>query len=63
MLLKKFFSKKKSKIEAIEDIEYLRFIEKGINVKCLKLSDKSIPVDRPEDLKKVKKNYKQIRTI
>ena len=57
--LKKFFSKKKSKKEAIEDIEYLRFIEKGINVKCVKLTNKSIAVDTPEDLKKVKEIIKK----
>lgn len=53
--LKKFYSHKKSVLEFEEDIEYLRFLEKGVNVKCIKLSDKSIAVDTPEDLKKVRK--------
>ena len=42
-------------MEFEEDIEYLRFLEKGIDVKCIELSDKSIAVDTNEDLKKVRK--------
>ena len=42
-------------MEFEEDIEYLRFLEKGIKVKCIELSDKSIAVDTNEDLIKVKK--------
>lgn len=53
--LKKFYSTKKSKLEFEEDIEYLRFLEKGIDVKCIELSDKSIAVDTIDDLKKVRK--------
>ena len=58
-LLDKFYSYgKKSKLEKIEDIEILRFIELGINVKMLKMSNKSIPVDHPMDIKKVEKALK-----
>ncbi len=57
--LKNFYSKKKTKLENIEDIEYLRFLEKGINVKCIELSNKSIAVDTIEDLKIVKKIIKK----
>ena len=53
--LKKFYSLKKSKLEFEEDIEYLRFLEKGVDVKCVELSDKSVAVDTNEDLKKVRK--------
>ena len=53
--LKKFYSLKKSKLEFEEDIEYLRFLEKGVDIKCVKLSDKSVAVDTNEDLKKVRK--------
>jgi len=44
---------KKTPLEQIEDIEILRFLEMGINVKMVELSDSSIAVDVPEDLKKV----------
>tara|TARA_B100000579_G_C22550762_1_gene719694 strand:- start:512 stop:637 length:126 start_codon:yes stop_codon:yes gene_type:complete len=37
----------------------LRFLEKGINVKCIELSNKSIAVDTNEDLKIVKKIIKK----
>jgi 3-deoxy-manno-octulosonate cytidylyltransferase (CMP-KDO synthetase) len=53
--LKKFYSTKKSKLEFEEDIEYLRFLEKGINLKCIELSDKSVAVDTNEGLQKVRK--------
>jgi len=53
--LKSFSSKKKTFFENIEDIEYLRFLEKGHKLKCILLSGKSISVDTPNDLKKVKK--------
>ena len=48
----KFFdkSKKKSLLESIEDIEYLRFIENGLKIKCIKMSGTSIAVDNHFDL-------------
>ncbi len=51
----KIFSayKKKTPLEEIEDIEILRFVELGINVKMLSMSNKSIPVDFLDDVKKV----------
>jgi 3-deoxy-manno-octulosonate cytidylyltransferase (CMP-KDO synthetase) len=51
-----FFSKfkKKTIIESIEDIEILRFIENGIKVKMIKMSDKSISIDEKDDLDKAK---------
>ena len=45
----------KSYIESIEDIEILRFIENGYKVKYVEVKTKSIAVDTPKDLEKVKK--------
>ena len=45
---------KKSFLEEHEDIEILRFLEIGLRVKMLKMSDKSISVDVPSDIKKIK---------
>lgn len=54
--------KEKTFFENIEDLELLRFIENGIKVKMIKMSNKSISVDIPGDIKKVenmiKKNQK-----
>jgi len=47
--------KKKSFFEEIEDLEILRFLEHGIPVKMLEMSDKSISVDNPEDIIEVDK--------
>lgn len=46
--------KKKSFFENLEDIEILRFLELGINVKLIKMSSKSHPVDTIKDLNYVK---------
>jgi len=52
--LKKYGSvKTKTPIEKIEDIEILRFLELGLKVKMVEVSDSSIAVDIPEDLDKV----------
>ncbi len=40
-------------IEQIEDIEILRFIERGIFVKFIEVNSETIAVDTPNDLKKV----------
>ena len=53
--LKIFSNNKKSLIEKIEDIEILRFLEAGIKIKMIKMSNKSISVDTKSDLKKVRK--------
>ena len=42
-------------LEKLEDIEILRFIEKGIKVKVVLLSNKSKSVDTLDDVKIVKK--------
>ena len=50
----------KTKIEKIEDIEILRFLELGYNVKMLLLSNNSISVDTEEDVEKIKKIIIQV---
>ena len=51
----KIFSSKPNKtiFESEEDIEILRFLELGINVKMLKMSDYSISIDIAEDINEV----------
>ena len=57
ILLLKRFNKKKY-FESKEDIEILRFLESGIKVKMIKMSDKSKSIDIKEDIKKVLKLIK-----
>ncbi len=45
--------KKKTFLEEQEDIELLRFLELGIKIKMIKMSEESIPVDRKEDIQRV----------
>ncbi|MDA8727122.1 3-deoxy-manno-octulosonate cytidylyltransferase [Candidatus Pelagibacter bacterium] len=53
--LKNFTKQKiKTKLESIEDIEILRFIENGYKVKMIKMSNKSLAVDNKDDLAKAK---------
>ena len=56
--LKSFFSKKKTPLESIEDLEILRFLELGYKVKMLKMTNTSISVDTKDDLKLVRKLFK-----
>lgn len=53
----KQFSKhvKKTNLEQEEDIEILRFLELGYEVRMIELSSDSISVDTPEDAEKVRK--------
>ena len=44
----------KAKIEEIEDIEILRFIENGYRIKFVEIESKSVAVDTPKDLEKVR---------
>lgn len=44
---------KKTTLEAVEDIEILRFLEMGIGVQMVKVSDSAIAVDYKEDVAKV----------
>ena len=43
-------AKEKSPLESIEDIEILRFLEMGYEVRMIDLSDYSVAVDVPEDI-------------
>ena len=45
----------KSPVEGVEDIEILRFLEMGWNIKMIELSGSSIAVDTPGDLQRVRK--------
>ena len=45
--------KNKTPLEEIEDIEILRFLEMGIDIKMVEVSSSSIAVDHPEDIEKV----------
>lgn len=50
-----FFCKSpRGKIESIEDIEILRFIEAGFRVKFIDVKSSTIAVDTPNDLEKVR---------
>jgi len=52
--LRRFSSvSRKGRIEQIEDIEILRFVEMGIDVSIVELDSASMAVDTPEDLEKV----------
>lgn len=49
-----FFSKtERGKLEIIEDIEMLRFLENHINIKFIEVKSDTIAVDVPEDVQKV----------
>ena len=43
----------KAKVEAVEDIEILRFIENGYKVQFIEVDSNTVAVDTPNDLKKV----------
>ena len=44
----------KTQFESIEDIEILRFLEKGFNIKMIELDSNTIAVDTMDDLNRVK---------
>lgn len=59
--LKKFKEQaKKTLLEAEEDIEILRFLELGYEVRMIPLSSDSIAVDVPEDVERVKLKLNEI---
>lgn len=49
----------KAKIEAIEDIEILRFIENGYRVQYIEVDSDTIAVDTPNDLERVIKYFER----
>jgi len=60
--LLQFIKKKtKTKFENFEDIEILRFLEIGIKVKMIELSNESISVDIKSDLNKVKRRLRNLK--
>ncbi len=48
-----FCTQPRGKMEQIEDIEILRFIEAGYKVQYVEVSSKTVAVDTPKDLEKV----------
>lgn len=55
-----FASRKvKTELEEMEDLEILRFLEMGYEVRMISLSKDSIAVDNPEDVEKVEKILKK----
>ena len=50
----------KTPFEEEEDIEILRFLEMGYEVQMIKMSTDSIPIDNPEDIKKVLKSIADV---
>ena len=52
---------KKSKLEEIEDIEVIRFLEKGEKIKVIDLISNNHPVDIPSDIKIVENILKKNR--
>tara|TARA_Y200000002_G_C22537107_1_gene602308 strand:+ start:215 stop:952 length:738 start_codon:yes stop_codon:yes gene_type:complete len=50
--------KKKTTLENIEDLEFIRFLELGYKIKMLKMSNTSVAVDTKEDLIRIKKFFK-----
>ena len=57
--LDRFHSDKKTSLESVEDIEIIRFLEKGMRVKMLELDTVSYAVDYPEDIKKIEEIYSE----
>lgn len=51
--------KRKTKLEAYEDIEIIRFLEFGKKVKMVNLNSTSYAVDVPSDIKKIEKFIKK----
>lgn len=49
----------KAKIEAIEDIEILRFIENGYRVQFIEVDSDTIAVDTPNDLERVREYVRE----
>ena len=52
-------TRRKSRLEKIEDIEILRFFDLGIKVKMVKLNSNSVAVDEIRDVKKAEQILKK----
>ncbi|MCK5222201.1 MAG: 3-deoxy-manno-octulosonate cytidylyltransferase [Candidatus Aminicenantes bacterium] len=57
--LSSFFNLPPSKMEQMEKLEQLRFIENGINICVIKTDYRSIGVDVPQDIEKIEKLLKE----
>jgi 3-deoxy-manno-octulosonate cytidylyltransferase (CMP-KDO synthetase) len=57
--LMNYRNNKKTSFENIEDIEILRFIERGCQVKMVEVNSDTISVDFPEDIIKVEKRIRE----
>jgi 3-deoxy-manno-octulosonate cytidylyltransferase (CMP-KDO synthetase) len=51
---------RKSKLEKVEDIEILRFLEWGKTIRLIKTNSNSLAVDEPKDVKKVEIELKKL---
>jgi 3-deoxy-manno-octulosonate cytidylyltransferase (CMP-KDO synthetase) len=51
----------RGKVESIEDIEILRFIESGYKVQFIEVDSDTVAVDTPNDLEKVRKIMKELK--
>ena len=54
-----YSNSKRSTNEKIEDIEMLRFLENGYQIKIIEVASATIGVDRPEDIQKVEYAMKE----
>lgn len=52
----------KMPLESIEDIEILRFLEMGMEVRMIEMSDGSVAVDSPEDLERAEQAIRAAAT-
>ena len=50
----------KTPLEALEDIEILRFVERGYEVRMVRLSGDSLAVDEPEDVARVEARLQEL---
>ena len=50
----------KAKVEAVEDIEILRFIENGYKVQYIEVDSDTVAVDTPNDLEKVREIVRSV---
>lgn len=53
----------RGKVESIEDIEILRFIESGYKVQFIEVDSDTVAVDTPNDLEKVRRIMKEIKGV
>jgi 3-deoxy-manno-octulosonate cytidylyltransferase (CMP-KDO synthetase) len=55
-----YHSSQKTRAESVEDIEILRFLEKGRRVKMIETFNKGVAVDFPEDVAKVERILNEV---